>query len=243
MTAANLMSLIGKSKSCQSLTSSGNPPCHFQPVAPQPIVDILHLFVISARLSQRAAALATWAPRPAAARRTQASLTSSPELLHTSHSSKSLLRLSLLGRQHHSLLVLSKHKWSRFVWWCSSTWKLQTHHDNTNVVVLHLSAYFSSEDRCMNGPAGLISVDTSTETRSCVICRVGLFLCTFALTQLDALLPLCPLCCWWWFYYLCVFCFPPAFVSVIRNRRGHQWTCELWPPHGWTLDFHIHYSF
>lgn len=36
MAVANLMSLIGKSKSCQSLTSSGNPPCHFQRVALEP---------------------------------------------------------------------------------------------------------------------------------------------------------------------------------------------------------------
>lgn len=33
MAAANLMSLIGKSKSCQSLTSSGNPLGHFRRVS------------------------------------------------------------------------------------------------------------------------------------------------------------------------------------------------------------------
>lgn len=63
MAAANLMSLIGKSKSCQSLSSSGNPPCVSQPVAPEPRVDVLHLtltlFVISARLSQKAVAPGT----------------------------------------------------------------------------------------------------------------------------------------------------------------------------------------
>lgn len=145
MAAADLMSLIGKSKSCQSLTSSGNPPCYFQRVALEPRVDVLHvtstLFVISARLSQRAAALGTWAPHPAAARPTQASLTSSPELLHNSHSSKQLMQLSLPGRQHHILLVLNEHRWRRFVWWCSGTWKLQTHHRNCNVVVLCPSAF------------------------------------------------------------------------------------------------------
>lgn len=63
MAAANLMSLIGKSKSCQSLTSSGNPPCPFHCEAPGPRGDLLHLtatlFLISAHLPQRAAALGT----------------------------------------------------------------------------------------------------------------------------------------------------------------------------------------
>lgn len=136
-------------------------------------VEVLHLmstlFVISARLSQRAAALGTWAPHPAAARPTQTSLTSNPELLCASGSSKQLAWLFVLGRQRHVLLALNKsrvHKQCRFIWW-----KLQTHHSNCSVVVLHPSAYFSREERgslwlhchrCMDGPAGLISVDAST---------------------------------------------------------------------------------